>query len=54
MELPINVNELDTIVKALGFGGNAALYHKLKLVRDLMNENQDYKKILCEEYGIII
>jgi hypothetical protein len=54
MELPINVNELDLIVKSLGFGGNAALYHKLKLVRDLINENQDYKKILREEYGIII
>jgi hypothetical protein len=54
MELPINANELDTIVKALGFGGNAALYHKLKLVRDLIKDNQDYKKILCEEYGMVI
>jgi hypothetical protein len=54
MELPINVNELDLIVKSLGFGGNAALYHKLKLVRDLMKENQDYKKILREQYGMVI
>ena len=54
MDLPINDKELDTIVKALGFGGDAALYHKLKLVRDLIKENQDYKKILREQYGMVI
>jgi hypothetical protein len=54
MDLPINDKELDTIVKSLGFGGNAALYHKLKLVRDLINEKQDYKKILREQYGMVI
>jgi hypothetical protein len=54
MDLPINANELDLIVKSLGFGGDAALYHKLKLVRDLINENQDYKKILREQYGMVI
>ena len=26
MDLPINDEELNTIVKALGFGGDAALY----------------------------
>ena len=31
MDLPINDEELNTIVKALGFGGDASLYHKLKL-----------------------
>ena len=54
MDLPINNKELDTIVKALGFGGDAALYHKLKLIRDLINENRDYKKILREQYGMAI
>lgn len=54
MELPINERELDTIVKALGFGGDAALYHKLKLVKELMEEGLPYKKILREEYGIVV
>jgi hypothetical protein len=54
MDLPINDNELDTIVKALGFGGNATLYHKLKLVKDLREKGLPYKKILREEYGIVV
>ena len=29
MDLPISDKELDTIVKALGFGGDIALYQKL-------------------------
>ena len=53
MELPINDKELNTIVKALGFGGDAALYHKLKLVKDLREQGLPYKKILREEYGMI-
>jgi hypothetical protein len=53
MDLPINNKELETIVKALGFGGDAALYHKLKLVKDLMEQDLPYKKILQEEYGIV-
>ena len=53
MDLPINDKELDTIVKALGFGGDASLYHKLKLVRELMDQDLPYKKILREQYGII-
>jgi hypothetical protein len=54
MELPINENELNTIISALRLGGDVALYHKLKLVRDLINENQDYKKILREQHGMVI
>ena len=54
MDLPISDKELDTIVKALGFGGDAALYHKLKLVRELKEQGLHYKKILHEEYGIDI
>ena len=54
MDLPINDKELNTIVKALGFGGDAALYHKLKLVRELKEKGLPYEKILREEYGMII
>ena len=53
MDLPINDKELNTIVKALGFGGDAALYHKLKLVKDLREQGLPYKKILREEYGMV-
>jgi len=35
MDLPINEKELKTIINALGFGGDAALYHKLKVVLEL-------------------
>ena len=34
MALPINANDLDTIVKALALGGDARLYHLLKEVRE--------------------
>ena len=54
MDLPINDKELDTIVKALGFGGDAALYHKLKLVGELKGQGLPYKKILREQYGMVI
>ena len=56
MELPINDQDLDTIVKALALGGDARLYHLLKevkIVRDL-NPDGPYKKILREEKGMVI
>jgi hypothetical protein len=53
MDLPISDKELDTIVKALGFGGDSALYHKLKLVRELREQGLPYKKILREQYGLV-
>ena len=53
MDLPINDEELNTIVKWLGFGGDAALYHKLKLVKELKEQGLPYKKILREEYGMV-
>ena len=34
MDLPIDRKELKTIVNALSLGGDAALYHKLKEVRE--------------------
>ena len=38
MELPINDNELDTIVRAPTLGGDTALYQKLKLVKETREE----------------
>ena len=55
MELPINEQDLDTIVNALSLGGDARLYHllkELKQVRDL-NPDGPYKKILRDK-GITI
>ena len=56
MDLPINDNDLDTIVKALALGGDARLYHLLKEVKQVRDLNPDgpYKKILREEKGISI
>ena len=54
MDLPIDDKELDTILYALGVGGNVQLYQKLKLVRDLKKEGLPYKKILREKYGVVI
>ena len=55
MDLPINDNDLATIVKALALGGDARLYHLLKEVKQVrdMNPNGPYKKILREEKGIV-
>jgi|TARA_Y200000002_G_C22438737_1_gene561227 hypothetical protein len=39
MELPINDNELDTIVRSLTLGGDTALYQKLKLVKETRQES---------------
>ena len=35
MELPINDNDLETIVNALSLGGDARLYHLLKEVKSV-------------------
>jgi hypothetical protein len=53
MDLPINDEELKKIISALGFGGDSALYHKLKLVKELREQGLPYKKILREEYGMV-
>ena len=54
MELPINDKNLETIVNALSLGGDARLYHILKQVKEVRdnNPNGPYKKILREEKGI--
>ena len=55
MDLPINDSELATIVGALRLGGDASLYQKLKLVKEIREENPNgpYKKILREQYGMV-
>ena len=56
MDLPINDNELATIVKSLTLGGSSSLYQKLKLVKEVRDEYPDgpYKKILRERHGMVI
>ena len=56
MELPINNKELATIVSALHLGGDTALYQKLKLIKETIDENPGgpYKKILRESHGMVI
>jgi len=53
MDLPINDDELSTIVNAMTMGGNTALYQKLKLVKELREQGLPYKKILREQYGMV-
>ena len=56
MDLPINNKELATIVSALHLGVDNALYQKLKLVKETIDENPGgpYKKILRESHGMVI
>ena len=56
MDLPINNKELATIVSALHLGGDTALYQKLKLLKETIDENPGgpYKKILRESHGMVI
>ena len=55
MDLPINDKELATIVSAMRLGGDAALYQKLKIIKEIRDANPDgpYKQILRKEYGMI-
>ena len=55
MELPINDQDLDTIVNALALGGDARLYHLLKEVKQVRDDNPDgpYKKILRDKGYVI-
>ena len=48
MDLPINDQDLDTIVKALALGGDARLYHLLKEVKEVRQNdpNGPYKRTL--------
>ena len=55
MELPINDNDLETIVNALSLGGDARLYHLLKEVKEVRDLNPDgpYKRILRDKGYVI-
>ena len=53
MDLPIELDDLRTIVVALEKDGELALADKLKLVAELIDAGMPYKKILREEYGIV-
>ena len=55
MELPINDKDLDTIVNALALGGDARLYHLLKEVKKVRDNNPGgpYKRILRDKGYVI-
>ena len=55
MELPINDKDLDTIVNPLALVGDARLYHLLKEVKQVRDDNPGgpYKKILRDKGHII-
>ena len=55
MDLPINDNDLETIVNALALGGDARLYHLLKEVKQVRDDNPNgpYKKILRDKGYVI-
>ena len=59
MDLPIDHKELDMIVWMLEHvsgDGAEELYKKLKLVKEVRDENPDgpYKRILREKHGMVI
>ena len=56
MDLPVNDQELATIISAMHLGGDTALYQKLKLVKETRaaNPGGSYKKILRETHGMVI
>ena len=51
MDLPINDDELNTIISAMTMGGDTALYQKLKLVRELREQGLPYKKFFVNNMG---
>ena len=56
MDLPITDKELATIVGALRLGGDTSLYQKLKIIKEIREENPGgaYKKIAREQFGFVI
>ena len=51
MDLPINDEELNTIVSAMHLGGDVALYQKLKLVKELRDKVCLIKKYFVKNTG---
>ena len=54
MDLPINDQELNTIINAMALGGDTALFQKLKLVKELREQGLPYKKILHEQQQSLV
>lgn len=56
MDLPINDQELATIVSALRLGGDAALYQKMDTIKKIRDANPGgpYKKIAREQFGFVL
>ncbi len=56
MDLPVNDQELATIISARHLGGDTALYQKLKLVKETRDQHPGgpYKKIIRETHGMVI
>tara|TARA_R100000008_G_C3445085_1_gene96442 strand:+ start:121 stop:261 length:141 start_codon:yes stop_codon:yes gene_type:complete len=46
MDLPINDKELDTIIKALALGGDAALFHRLKEIKEDREQHEKEEVII--------
>ena len=55
MDLPIDDKDLSTIVNALALGGDARLYHLLKEVKQVRDDNPNgpYKRILRDKGYVI-
>ena len=55
MDLPIDDKDLTTIVNALSLGGDARLYHLLKEVKQVRDDNPNgpYKRILRDKGYVI-
>ena len=51
MELPINDKELNTIISAMRLGGDAALYQKLRRLKEIRDENGTDTQ---EEFGFVL
>ena len=56
MDLPVNDEELATIIRAMALGGDTALYQKLKIVKETRDAHPGgpYKQIIREQYGMSI
>ena len=56
MDLPINDKDLATILKSLTLGGDTSLYNRLKIVKEVRDDNPGgpYKKIIREKCGMVI
>lgn len=53
MDLPIDKNELEVVIKSLSVAEQWELADKLRLVKSLMDKGLPYKKILREEHGMV-